>query len=83
MIDHEHHRVSRKRVKRLMRLMGITTIYRSPHTSKPSRENKVYPYLLRGLEVNRVNQVWGADITYIPMAHQSPIALRLSTLWTA
>jgi len=63
------HRVNRKRVRRLMRLMGITAIYRPPNTSKPWRGHKVYPYLLRGLKVNRVNQVWGADITYIPMVH--------------
>jgi putative transposase len=65
----QDHRVSRKRARRLMRLMGITAIYRPPNTSKPWRGHKVYPYLLRGVEVNRVNQVWGADITYIPMAH--------------
>jgi putative transposase len=52
-----------------MRLMGITAIYRPPNTSKPWRGHKVYPYLLRGVQVNRGNQVWGADITYIPMAH--------------
>ena len=63
------HRVNRKRVKRLMRLMGITAIYRPPNTSKPWRGHKVYPYLLRGVKVNWGNQVWGADITYIPMAH--------------
>ena len=61
--------VSRKRVRRLMRLMGIIAIYRPPNTSKPGRGHKVYPYLLRGVEVNRVNQVWSADITYIPIAH--------------
>jgi len=61
--------VNRKRVRRLMGLMGITAIYRPPNTSKPWRGHKVYPYLLRGVEVKRVNQVWGADITYIPMAH--------------
>ncbi len=60
--------VNRKRVRRLMRLMGLEAIYRRPNTSKPAPEHKVYPYLLRGQEVNRVNQVWMADITYIPMA---------------
>ena len=63
------HPVSRKRVRRLMRIMGITAIYRPPNTSKPGRGHKVYPYLLHGVKVKRVNQVWGADITYIPMAH--------------
>jgi putative transposase len=63
------HRVNRKRVRRLMRLMGITAIYQRPNTSKPTSGHKIYTYLLRGVTVDRVNQVWGADITYIPMAH--------------
>jgi len=62
------HPVNRKRVQRLIRLMGITAIYQRPNTSRPSARHKVYPYLLRGLAVSRVNQVWAADITYIPMA---------------
>lgn len=62
------HPVNRKRVQRLMRLMGIAAIYPGPNTSRRSAQHKVYPYLLRSLEVNRVNQVWAADITYIPMA---------------
>jgi len=60
--------VNRKRVRRLMRLMGLEAIYRRPNTSKPALDHKVYPYLLKGLEINQVNQVWAADITYIPMA---------------
>ena len=63
--------VNRKRVRFAsggMQLMGLEAIYRRPNTSKPSPGHKVYPYLLRGLEINRVNQVWAADITYIPMA---------------
>jgi len=63
------HHVNRKRVQRLMRLMGIEAVYRRPNTSKPSPQHKVYPYLLRGVKINRVNQVWASDITYIPMAH--------------
>ena len=63
------HEVNRKRVRRLMMLMGITAIYQRPKTSKPTTGHKIYPYLLRGVTVDRVNQVWGADITYIPMAH--------------
>ena len=63
------HVVNRKRVQRLMRLMGIAAIYQRPNTSKPSPGHKVYPYLLKGVTVSQVNQVWGADITYIPMAH--------------
>ena len=62
------HRVNRKRVRRLMRVMGLEAIYRRPNTSKPAPEHKIYPYLLRGVAVHRVNQVWTADITYIPMA---------------
>jgi putative transposase len=62
------HLVNRKRVQRLMRLMGLVAIYQRPNTSKPAPENKVYPYLLGGLSIERVNQVWCADITYIPMA---------------
>jgi putative transposase len=62
------HKVNRKRVQRLMRLMGIRAIYRKPKTSKSGKGHKVYPYLLKGLEINRPNQVWAADITYIPMA---------------
>ena len=61
------HRVNRKRVQRLMRLMGLVAIYQRPNTSKPAPESKVYPYLLGGLRIERVNQVWCADITYIPM----------------
>jgi len=48
--------------------MGIEAVYRRPNTSKPSPQHKVYPYLLRGLEISKVNQVWASDITYIPMA---------------
>ena len=60
--------VNRKRVRRLMRLMGLEAIYQKPNTSRRHPEHKVYPYLLRGLIVDRPNQVWCADITYIPMA---------------
>jgi putative transposase len=59
---------NRKRVRRLMRLMGLEAIYQKPNTSHGHPEHKVYPYLLRGLIIDRPNQVWCADITYIPMA---------------
>ena len=60
--------VNRKRVQRLMRVMGLEAIYPKPNTSKGHPDHKVYPYLLRGLTIDRPNQVWCADITYIPMA---------------
>ena len=61
--------VNRKRVQRLMRIMDIEAIAPKPDTSRPAPEHPVYPYLLRNLSVARVNQVWAADITYIPLAH--------------
>lgn len=59
--------VGRKRVRRLMRKMGLTPIYQAPKTSVPHPEHRIYPYLLRGLAIDRPGQVWCADITYIPM----------------
>jgi len=60
--------IGRERVASMMRRMGIEALYRRPHTSKPADGHKIYPYLLRGLVVERANQVWAMDITYIPMA---------------
>src|SRR5580692_1966762 len=60
--------VNRKRVRRLMRVMGLEAIYQKPNTSRQHPEHRVYPYLLRGLSIDRPSQVWCADITYIPMA---------------
>jgi len=60
--------VNRKRVRRLMRVMALEAIYQKPNTSWKHPDHKVYPYLLRGLIIDRPNQVWCADITYIPMA---------------
>ena len=62
------HRVNRKRVQRLMRLAGLVAIYQRPNTSKPAPAHKIYPYLLGGIAIERVNQVWCADVTYIAMA---------------
>jgi putative transposase len=62
------HTVNRKRVKRLMQLMGLAAIYQRPRTSRPAPGHRIYPYLLRGLVIERINQVWAADICYIPMA---------------
>jgi putative transposase len=61
-------KVGRRHVKTLMRRMGIEALYRRPRTTKPEPGHKVYPYLLRGIEITRPNQVWAMDITYIPMA---------------
>lgn len=60
--------INRKRVRRLMRLMGIAASYPKPNTSKAAKGHPIYPYLLRGLEPEQLNQVWVADITYLPMA---------------
>ena len=60
--------VNRKRVRRLMQIMGIKAIYRRPRTSQPAPGHKIYPYLLDSIQITRPNQVWAADITYIPMA---------------
>jgi putative transposase len=64
----EGRQINRKRVRRLMRLMGLEALVPKPGTSKASPQNKIYPYLLRGLTIDRPNHVWAADITYIPMA---------------
>jgi putative transposase len=61
-------KVGRRHVKTLMQRMGIEALYRRPRTTKPSPGHKIFPYLLRGLEITRPNQVWAMDITYIPMA---------------
>jgi putative transposase len=61
--------VNRKRVQRLMRNMGLEAIAPKPRTTIPFKENKVYPYLLRGLDIARPNHVWCSDITYVPMRH--------------
>src|SRR4051812_10809271 len=95
MLSREGARVNRKRVQRLMRLMGIEALGPKPNTSKPAPGHTVYPYLLRGLTIERPNQVWAADITYIPIgrgflylvavidwASRAVLAWRLSTPWT-
>ncbi|WP_299154369.1 IS3 family transposase [uncultured Tateyamaria sp.] len=66
-LRNEDHFVNEKRIRRLMRLMGLMPIYQKPNTSKAAKGHKIYPYLLRGLRVDRPNQVWCADITYLPM----------------
>ena len=64
----EGSKIGRRHVKTLMKRMGIEALYRHPRTTKPEPGHKIYPYLLRGMEVVRPNQVWAMDITYIPMA---------------
>ncbi|GIW89843.1 MAG: hypothetical protein KatS3mg109_0275 [Pirellulaceae bacterium] len=65
--------VNRKRIQRLMRLMGLEAVHPKPRTSKRRVEYRVYPYLLRGICVDRPNQVWSSDITYVPMCGDSCI----------
>jgi len=66
-LNHQGYHVNRKRVKRLMELMGWQTIYHKRNTSKRNKEHPVYPYLLKDLKITDRNHVWGIDITYIPM----------------
>jgi putative transposase len=61
-------KIGRRHVKTLMKRMGMEVLYRRPRTTKPEPGHKIYPYLLRGMEIARPNQVWAMDITYIPMA---------------
>lgn len=61
--------IGRGQVRTMMRRMAIEAVYRRPHTSKPADGHKVFPYLLRGMAIERPNQAWAMDITYIPMAH--------------
>jgi putative transposase len=68
-LQKEGHEVGRRHVVTLMRRMGIEAIYRRPRTSIPAREASIRPYLLGNLTINRPNQVWASDITYLPMAH--------------
>jgi len=68
MLNREGISAGRRHVATLMKRMGIEAIYRRPNTSKPAPGHKIYPYLLRGLKVDRPNQVWAMDISYIPMA---------------
>jgi putative transposase len=60
--------IGRQRVTRMMKRMGIAALYRRPNTSKPAAGHKIYPYLLRSVAIERPNQAWAMDITYIPMA---------------
>ena len=79
MLSREGFDVGRRHVATLMRRMGIEALYRKPNTSKRHPAHKVYPYLLRGLTIERANQVWAMDITYIPMARGF---VYLAAVWT-
>lgn len=68
-LEREDFEVGRRHVATLMRRMGIEALYRRPRTSIPARDAKIYPYLLDGLVIERPNQVWSSDLTYLPMAH--------------
>ena len=68
-LERQGHAVNRKRVRRLMRKMGLFSVAPKPNTSRPAPQHKIYPYLLRGLEIERADQVWCTDITYIRLAH--------------
>ncbi len=68
LLNNEGHTVGRRHVATLMKRMGIEAIYRRKNTSRPHPEHQIYPYLLRRLQIDRPNQVWATDITYIPMA---------------
>jgi len=68
LLSAEGSKVGRRHLTTLMRRMGIEAIYRRPRTSKPAAGHRIYPYLLRGLTIDRPNHVWAIDITYIPMA---------------
>ncbi len=68
-LERQGYAVNRKRVQRLMRKMGLESVAPKPNTSRRAPQHKIYPYLLRGLEINHPDQVWCADITYIRLAH--------------
>lgn len=67
-LEDEGHTVNRKRIQRLMRTMGVVAVYPKQKLSQPNQAHRIYPYLLRSLVIDRPNQVWAADITYLPMA---------------
>jgi len=68
-LQRQGYAVNRKRVRRLMRKMGLESVAPKPNTSRPAPQHKIYPYLLRALQIERADQVWCADITYIRLAH--------------
>ena len=81
-LQDEGHAVGRRHVTTLMRRMGMETIYRKPRTSIPARQAVIKPYLLTGLVIDRPNQVWAADLTYIPMAHGFQYLVAIIDVWS-
>ena len=79
-MQRQGHKCGRHRVRRLMRLMRLVPIYQTPNTSKKHPQHKIYPYLLRKLTIDRPNQVWCVDITYIPM-HRGFLYLVAIIVW--
>ena len=82
MLAREGRAVNRKRVSRLLRLMGIEAIYPRRSLSQPGEGHEIFPYLLRGLEINGPNQVWCSDITYIPMQHGFMYLVAVMDWWS-
>ena len=78
----EGHEVGRKRVRRLMAVIGLVPIYQRPRTTVPHPEHRIYPYLLRELTIERPNQVWCTDITYIPMRRGFLYLVAVMDWWT-
>ncbi|HJL60873.1 MAG TPA: IS3 family transposase, partial [Pseudomonadales bacterium] len=68
-LEDQGHKINRKRIQRLMRTMGLVALYPKRNLSLANQAHKVYPYLLRDLVIDRPNQVWSTDITFVPMAH--------------
>ena len=76
------HRINRKHVQRLMREMGLEAIYPKPHLSQAHPEHKIYPYLLRDVTIDRKDQVWAADITYIPLSRGFMYLVAIMDWWS-
>ena len=81
-LQRQGHEVGRRHVVTLMHRMGIEAIYRKPRTSIPARWSAIYPYLLSGLVIERPNQVWAADLTYLPMAHGFQYLVAIIDVWS-
>ena len=81
-LNNKGYKVNRKRVRRLMRLMGLEAIYPRRNLSKAAKAHKVYPYLLKGVNITQANQVWSADITYIRMARGFVYLVAIMDWWS-